>query len=155
MSPISWLIDIYIRKVHSTNYIHKDEVKAEIEERIRNVEDRTNAYRDQQESYKLQALVTKHTIREDGYLAEIKLLNSKVEETMRLRKEVEDLHFRVIRRARELALVTAENQHEGAQIINNVSQGLGRLDKITMANRELIEEINKSSDRDENALRIK
>lgn len=149
------LMDWYIIRNYSEEYIHRDMIKDEIARRIESAEVRLNAIRDRQERERIQTEKTKFAIVEDGYVAEITRLEKIVEDVLTMRKELEDMHYRIVRRARELSLITAENKHEGNKIISNVSASIGKLDVIGRNTSELVKEIKESENEDNGALRLK
>lgn len=137
-------LDWYICGNYSAQYIHRDLIRAEISKRIKEAVDKTNAERDEQEEGKLKALKDIHKIEEDGYIAEIMRLEKNDENVKRLQKINEDLYFKVVRRVKELMLITAENWHEGEKIINDVSASIGRLDAIKGNTQTLVDEIERT-----------
>ena len=137
-------VDWYIRGYYSHDYIHRDMIREEITQRIDEAVRKVNLKRDDEEANKIQALKDIHKIHEDGYVAEIMRLEKNDENVKKMRKKVEELYFKVVRRAKELVLITAENWHEGEKIINDVSASIGRLDTIKATTEGLVAEIEDS-----------
>lgn len=153
--PIRKAIDWYIIKYHSDSYIHKDEIVNEIGKRIQSVEDRVNRFRDKELNEKISAERKKHKIIEDGYIAEIISLERKVEEAMKMRKEVEKLYFKVKERAQQIVLIAAETKQERVEVVNDLSSAIGKLDNLVLKSEDISKEIDKNKEKEEEILKLK
>jgi hypothetical protein len=153
-----WIIqavDWYVQKYHSKDFIHRDMIQSEIEKRIASAEARVHSIRDRQEQERLDAKSLDFDIIEAGYKAEIFRLEKIVADACEMRSKVEDLYFKVKRRAQDLALITAENQEVGTKIVNEIAASVGRIDILSRGSKGLMEEIEGSKQLDYDALRIK
>jgi len=146
------LIDWYVRSYYSNDYIHRDMIRDEITRRVTEAVNKTNAQRNEQETNKLNALKTIHRIEEDGYISEILRLEKRDNDVKRMRKKVEELYFKVVKRAKDLVVITTENWHEGEKIVTDVSASISRLDIIKTTTTDLVKEIEDSRDNDYKAL---
>lgn len=149
------VVDWYIIKYHSHDYIRRSLIQDEIEKRIEAAVTQNNRQRDAQEQAKLEAQKLKYDILESGWTAEIINMEKIVSDVLKMRDDVRDLHFRTFQRAKELAMVTAENKHEGTNIINSVAASVGKLDKIGSRAEDIVKEMEDSRTKDEEALRVK
>ena len=147
-------IDWYIRAYYSHDYIHRDMIREEITKRVDDAVRKTNNFRDDQEINKLNALRDVYHIQEDGYVAEIMRLEKRDIEVQRMRKKVEELYFKIVKRAKELVVITTENWHEGEKIVTDVSASISRLDIIKTTTTDLVKEIEDSRKEDYRALGI-
>ena len=157
-SPMKLLyraVDWYIIKYHSHDYIRRSLIQDEIARRIDAAVLQNNRMRDEQERSKLEAQKLKYEILENGWTAEIMNMEKIVADVLKMRDEVRDLHFRTFQRAKELAMVTAENKHEGTNIINSVAASVGKLDAIGSRAEDIVNEMEENRKKDEEALRIK
>jgi hypothetical protein len=157
-SPRKWFyekIDNYIIKHHSDEYIRRCLIQDEIERWIKVAVTQNDTMRDKQEKSKLDAQKLKFDIQESGWCAEITNMEKAVADVMVLRDNVMKLYFTTYQRAKELAMVTAENKHEGTNIINSVAASVGKLDVIGARAEATLDEMVKNKDADELALRIK
>lgn len=148
-------VDWYVQKYHSADFIHRDMIQAEIEKRIATAEARVHAIRDKREEERLAAKELDFEIIEAGYKAEISRLEKVVADALEMRSHVEDLYFKVKRRAQDLALITAENHEEGTKIVEDIAASVGRIDTLSRGAKGLVEEIERSKQIDYDALRIK
>ena len=148
-------VDWYIRNWYSMDYIHRDMIRDEILKRVNDAVGKTHRERDEQESIKLKAMRDNFKIQEEGYIAEIMRLEKNDEYVHKMRKRVEELYFKVVRRTKELLVITAENWHEGEKIINDVSASIGRLDAIKSNTESLVSEIENAKRDDYVALALK
>lgn len=148
-------MDWYIKKYHADSYIHVSNIVDEIGTRIKNVEDRINTIRDNDIEDALKTERTKHKIIEDGYIAEIMSMEKIVADARRMRSETEELHFKVVRRAKELVLLSSESKHERIEIVNDLSATIGKLDKQVIEAERVNKEIEDTKKEDEKILRLK
>lgn len=148
-------IDNYIMKHHTDQFIHKTKIKDEIKNRIDNAVAYNNKLRDRQEKENLDAQKIQYEIQEYGYIAEIERLEKTVEDILIMKKKVMDLYYTTYSRAKELALITAENQHESNTIMNNVGDSMRRLDRIGEKANAAVKEIENKKEDEEEILRIK
>lgn len=147
-------IDNYIIKNHADNYIRREMIQDEIANRIKRAVEYNNKQRDIQEAEKLAAQKIKFDIAEAGWLAEIDDMEKIVEKANVMRSEVKDLHFRTFQRAKDLAMVTAENKHESTNIIESVASSVGKLDIIGNRAEAICKEMEDSREKDEEILGI-
>lgn len=147
-------VDWYIGKYYSNEYIHISLLKDEIKSRIEKAEKRVHEDRDEREQHKLNALIIQHKINESGWIAELETMEKIVIDARTLQKKVSGLYFETVQRIKELALIKAQTEHEGKEIINNVGASIGRLDKVTLAIGDLVKEIEKTKTNDIEALEI-
>lgn len=145
-------IDTYIIKHHAKNYIHKSKLKDEIKLRVDNAIKQNNKMRDDQEKEKLHSQETKFIIQEAGWISEIERMEKIVANTLKMKKRVTELYYETLARAKEVALITAENKHEGNDIIQKVAESIGKLDRIGANANDMVEQIEKKQFRDENIL---
>lgn len=146
--PILSFIDWYIRNYHSQDYIHRDMIKDEIFIKIQKKEKEIHEKRNEEEAEKQHALELEHQIRIDGLLAEIEVYKKESKEVAKEKKAVKNLYFELKRRAKELSLFTAENKHEGNNIIKNVASSIGQLDVIGTKTRDLVKEFDDNEERE-------
>ncbi len=149
------LVDRYIIAYHSDRYIDRELIQPEITRRIAEAVALNNTIRDEQEKARIAALKLEHEIKEKGWCSEIDAMHAEMQKTMKMREDVLALYYRVYQRAKELAMVTAENKHEGSAIINAVASSIGRLDSIGAKSADILQEMDASRERDMNALRIR
>lgn len=147
-------LDWYIYRYHSEEFIHKSLIADEIKERIDNAITRNNIERDTQLEEVVNTERTKFDIKEQGYIAEIKTMENIVLEAKKMRRNVEDLYFRVIERARQLSIIAAQNKHERTEIINDLSASMGKLDKTVLDIIDVEKDIEKNLKKDQEALEI-
>jgi hypothetical protein len=147
-------INWYIKKYHSDEFVHIHKIKNEIQKRIKNAEDRLNEIRDKQEKDKLNALRLDFKIIEDGYLAEIDLMEKEFANVRKLRDANEKLYFINLARSKELATIAAKNKKIGEKITVDVGTSLGELDKIEIETNEIAKQILDNSGKDRQALKI-
>jgi hypothetical protein len=148
-------IDNYIIKYHSQDYIRRDLIQDEIELRMKNAVIESEKLRDFQEHTKLEDQRLKFDIKEAGWKAEIENLVNVAREATEMRDDVLDLRHNLYKTAKALAMVTAENKHEGNNIINSVSESIGKLDKIGLKAKNIKEKMDEKKNEDEERLRIK
>lgn len=149
------LVDRYIIAHHSDRYIDRELIQPEITRRINEAVALNNMIRDDQEREKLEALRLEFEIKEKGWCSEIDVMHAEMKKVMKMREDVLALYYRVYQRAKELAMVTAENKHEGSAIINAVASSIGKLDSIGARSSDILREMDESRAKDMNALRIK
>ncbi|MBF0253177.1 MAG: hypothetical protein HQL29_05110 [Candidatus Omnitrophica bacterium] len=129
-------------------------IQDEISLRIKKAVEFNNQQRDIQEAEKLEAQKIKFDISEAGWMAEIDNMEKIVEKVKVMRSELKDLHFRTFQRAKDLAMVTAENKHEGTNIIQSVAASVGKLDIIGKRAEDICKEMEDSREKDEDILGI-
>lgn len=157
-NPKKWFhtkIDNYIIKYHSEDFIRREMIRDEITKRIKEAVDFQDAIRDKQEESKLNAQKLSHDIERNGLLAQLDQKDAIIRDVYKFRDECMALMYRVESRAKEVALITAENKHEGNNIIEAVAKSIGKLDIIGSKAENVVEEIIKSKPNDIDALRIK
>jgi len=154
-NPLRTFIDWYVRNYQAENYIHISMIRDEISKRIDGAVKYNNKIRDEQESIKIKALELQFKIQEEGWCAEIINMEKTVSEVELLRKKTMNVYLDTYRRAKELAMVTAENQHEGNKIIENVSASVGKLDIIGKNAADIVKEINDNKIKEQDALQMK
>ena len=71
-----------------------------------------------------------------------------------MRARVEDLYYRTVSRAKEVAIAIAENRHEVTKIINELPASLGKFDKLVLDAEQRNKEILDNQKKDEEALTI-
>lgn len=147
-------IDNYIIKHHSQNYIRREMITEEIKKRIEKALKRNNKIRDLQEQKKTEAQKLEFDIQESGWVAEISKLEKDMVSIFKFRDETLELYYKTYERARELALITAENEHEGRKIIKSIGGSVGRLEIIGRNTGEVLKEIEKNKSNDEKTLKI-
>lgn len=145
-------IDWYIRSFYSHDYIHRDMIREEITKRIDEAVLKINLKRDEEETNKLNALKIIHKIEEDGYIAEIMRLEKNDIDVEKIRKKVEDLYFKVVKRANELVVSTARNWNTGEKIISDVTCSAVELKTIQSDAEKLVKEIKDAQISDYDAL---
>ena len=148
-------IDWYVKAYHSDEFIHVSQIKDTILERIDSAVSRNNRRRDRELYEALETERTKHRIVEDGYIAEIESLEKLIDESKNMRKEVEELYFKVVQRAQQIVMITAKNTQERKTIVNDLAATLGKLDKLSLETEELNKEIEKNKSSDQDRLRIR
>lgn len=148
-------IDNYIIKYHSEDFIRRESIRDEISKRIKEAIDFQDAIRDKQEESKLAAQKLAHDIERDGLLAQLDQKDAIIRDVYKFRDECMALMYRVESRAKEVAMITAENKHEGNNIIEAVAKSIGKLDIIGTKAENVVEEITKSKPNDIDALRVK
>jgi hypothetical protein len=147
-------INEYIQKYHSDKFIHIDKIQDEIELRIKNSEIRLNKIRDKQEEDKLRALELDFKIKEAGQNAELTRLEKIIDDVNRLRDFNEKLYYRNLSRAKELGIITSINENIGKEIIKDVGENLGKLEKISLDTNAVLKEIKDNVKEDSQALQI-
>jgi len=147
-------VDSYILNYHSQDYIRKDLIQDEITRRIDSAIEVNNKIRDEQEELKIESISLEFEIQEKGWVAEIEKYEKIIEEIMELRKDTMKLRHRTYQYAKEIAMVAAENNHEGENIINQVGKSIGEYTKITRKAINIVSEIEGNKKKDDNALRI-
>jgi len=148
-------IDWYVKTYHSDEFIHVSQIKDTILERIDSAVSRNNRRRDRELYEAIETERTKHRIVEDGYIAEIESLEKLIDESKNMRKEVEELYFKVVQRAQQIVMITAKNTQERKTIVNDLAATLGKLDKLALETEDLNKEIEKNKASDQDRLRIR
>lgn len=154
---MKWLhkkIDAYIIKYHSNEYIRRDLISDEIKKRIDKALALNNKMRDEQEKEKLESQKLKFDIVEYGYIAEIQKMEEEMKRICTFQKEVKELYFKTEARAKQLAMITAENKHIGEKIISSVAANIGQLNKIEYNANSIEEEITKQKEKEENIIGV-
>ena len=154
-NPFIKFFDWYIMKYHAKDYVHLNDIQFEIKRRIENAEERLNNAHSVEIQEALETLRIKHHIECDGYHAEIMSMQKYVDDAKKMRKEVEDLRFKVIERARQVVMLTARSKHERLDILEDLSATMGKLDSLVIESEKLQKEIESSTEKEENILRMK
>ena len=153
-NPFKFIIDWYIYNYHSGDYIHRKMIQSEIKYRL----DQQKRQLENEYDFRLQTAKQKmraeYDIKEAGYKATIAALNERDLERAVWHEKVIDVYYRVRGWAQELALVTAQNQHHGKEIQNNVAEYIGKLDKIEINAGGVIKEIEKKEEKDMRVLDV-
>jgi hypothetical protein len=136
---IDWLVHNY----YSYNYIHKDMIRDEINQRLEDQEKRLIAERDVIINNIKRNLENKYLIKEEGYITELLRYEQRDKRREHWHEKVMELYYRVRRWAQELAVITATNQHHGKDIQENISEYIGKLDMIEIDAKDLNKEIKK------------
>lgn len=147
-------IDNYITKHHSKDYIHVNKIKDEIKKRIKTAVEKNNCSRNKTEDEKLEAQSIKFKIQESGWMAEIEHMEKIVRDALDMKDKVTKLYYSTYGKAKELALIAAENKHEGNTIIQNVAESIGKLDRIGANADDMVKEIENTQGRDENTMEV-
>jgi cysteinyl-tRNA synthetase len=126
----------------------------EISHRIKRAVENNNVIRDAELEQKLEAQRVKFEIVEAGYIAELTENEKTIADVVNLRNKVMDLYYRTEKRIKEIAMIIAENEHAGIKIIENVSDNIGELERISLRVKKIDKEIEKNKIKDEEALRI-
>jgi hypothetical protein len=157
-SPKKWFyikVDNYIIKNHSQDYIRKDLIQDEIQNRIKNAVDRNNFIRDEQETAKLKSQKTEYEIKEFGWKADIAEMEQEMTEVMEMRKNIIDYESELNKIAKQLVLITAENDHEGNKIVNSVSAAIGKIEKYGLRAKNVDKKLEKNKINYNEKLKIK
>lgn len=154
-TPLRTFVDWYIAKYHAEDYIHTSQIQSEISRRIESAVARNNADRDRELDEALKTERMKHKIIEDGYCAEIVSMEKLVKDAKDLRADVESMYFKVVERAKQIMLISAETKHERTEIINDLSATMGKLDNLSKLAEDINKEIDNKKPEDEKLLRIK
>lgn len=154
-NPFIAFIDWYIMKYHAKDYVHLNDIQFEIKRRIENAEERLKNAHAIELQEALETLRIKHHIECDGFKAEIMCMQRHVDDAKKMRKEVEDLRFKVIERARQVVMLTARSKHERLDILEDLSATMGKLDSLVIESEKLQKEIESSTEKEESILRLR
>jgi hypothetical protein len=138
---IAMYVEYYIHKNHSAKFVHVDLIQPHLEKRLADMERILNAKRDKDEADKLEAQKLTFKIQESSWVAEINRLEKIVKDVSETKSKLIKLYFEVKARAKELSIITSQNQTTGKEIITNVNTSLGQLEKIDMNIGNIVAEI--------------
>jgi hypothetical protein len=146
--------DWYVKNYHSNDYIHISLIKDEIKRRIERAEAVMKDTCEEESARKLKALEIQHSINEAGWCAEIECLEKKMVDVMKMRDEVINLRLETVRRIKELALINANNQHVGREVLSSVGASMGSLGKVALSISDLAKEVEDSEEKEAAILQI-
>jgi hypothetical protein len=152
---IATFIEWYIHENYSASFVHVDLIQPHMEKRLADMERILNAKRDKDEADKLEAQKLTFKIQESSWVAEITRLEKIVKDVSETKSKLIKLYFEVKARAKELSIITSQNQTTGQEIITNVNTSLGQLERIDLDIGNIVKEIMDKEGKELEILQIK